>query len=456
MNSFIHADRVHRLVKEALDRGAAQSLEEAEALFQRYQLVLEISSVDALKASQQASLLTAVTLARRVFLGGVLVHLTVDTPLLVPLPLPRTLRAAIEELGARICDEMVDEVIPRIVISDTPTARRFPFEVRTLARGWRGGIVPVESPEGPDAPAMPLASMLAAALAINEAFLYVRAENTAAGHRAPGLSLWNPQPGADWLRTDPDEPVLELLPSRLWLLGLGHLGQAYLWALGLLPYINSKDLELVLQDVDTITPSTESTSVLTEASLLGQKKTRCMAAWAERRGFSTTIQERRFSTGFHRQSEEPPLLLCGLDNALGRRALDEAGFEFVIEAGLGRGYQDFRTLRVHTLPGTRTASQIWPPTSDAPRTPPSPAYQRLLNDGIVDRCGMTLLAGKAVGAPFVGATAACLVVAQVLRILHGGIPLQLLDLDLEWPEHLEVVPQKRDFSGFNPGFVRVA
>ena len=24
---------------------------------------------------------------------------------------------------------------------------------------------------------------------------------------------------------------------RLWLIGLGHLGQAYLWALGLLPYL---------------------------------------------------------------------------------------------------------------------------------------------------------------------------------------------------------------------------
>ena len=81
------------------------------------------------------------------------------------------------------------------------------------------------------------------------------------------------------------EPELSLLPARLWLIGLGHLGQAYLWALGLLPFARPQDLRLVLQDIDIITPSTESTSVLSNAALIGQKKTRVMAAWAERRGF---------------------------------------------------------------------------------------------------------------------------------------------------------------------------
>jgi hypothetical protein len=455
MSPFTPADRLHRLIKEPLDRGTARSLEEAEALFRRFRLELEISAADALSATHQASLLTAVTLARRVFLGGVTVCLKVDAPRLVPLPLPRTLGAAVEALGARVSHEAVNNAVPRIVIGGGPRRRSAQFEVRTSTRGWRGGIVPIESPEDSPTPCMPLAAMLAAALAINEAFLYVRAENAAAGRRSLGLSLWNPQPNGAWLRADVDEPTLELLPSRLWLLGLGHLGQAYLWALGLLPYAEARSLDIVLQDVDIITPSTESTSILTDASLLGLKKTRSMAAWAERRGFCTTIHERRFSAGFHRQADEPPVLLCGLDNAHGRRALDGAGFDLVVEAGLGRGYQDFRSLRLHTLPATRTAAQLWPPTPDAPH-PISPAYQALLEQRVVDRCGMTLLAGKAVGAPFVGAVAASLVVAQVLRVLHGGAPLQLLDLDLQWPEHLEVVRQQRDFSRFNPGFVRAA
>jgi len=36
----------------------------------------------------------------------------------------------------------------------------------------------------------------------------------------------------------------------LWLIGLGHLGQAYLRALGLLPFARPQDLSLILQDID--------------------------------------------------------------------------------------------------------------------------------------------------------------------------------------------------------------
>ena len=36
------------------------------------------------------------------------------------------------------------------------------------------------------------------------------------------------------------------LPSRLWLIGLGHLGQTYMWGLGLLPYSNPEVTPLFL------------------------------------------------------------------------------------------------------------------------------------------------------------------------------------------------------------------
>lgn len=47
-------------------------------------------------------------------------------------------------------------------------------------------------------------------------------------------------------------------------------------------------------------------------------------------------------------------------------------------------------------------------------------YQAVLRKGQLDQCGVTLLAGEAVGAPFVGSVAACLTVSEVLRLLHGG------------------------------------
>ena len=83
------------------------------------------------------------------------------------------------------------------------------------------------------------------------------------------------------------------------------------------------------------------------------------------------------------------------------------------------------------------------------------AYQRMLKDGELDACAVTLLAGKAVGAPFVGAVAACLAVAEVLRLLHGGLLHHLIDLDLQSPEHRTVASRPQTFEALNPGFVEV-
>lgn len=455
MDSFSAADSLHRLAKQALDSGGASSIAEAEAMLRGYRLDLAIGESEVGDPHHQAALLTAVALARRVFLGGVTITGSVDAPLLVPLPLGENLASAIVTLGGSIGAPTPGT--PRVTIGGRPQPRRDGFHVRAICEGWRGGIVPAHgNGTFEKGRVVPLAAVLSAALAINEAFSYVRREGGAVGRRRVGLSLWQPSPAQDWLAPTEDEPRLEYLPARLWLIGLGHLGQAYLWGLGLLPYANPSALSLVLQDVDVITPSTESTSILTDASMVGQKKTRAMAAWAERRKFSTTIHERMFDASFRRRDDEPALALCGLDNALGRGALDQVGFDFVVEAGLGRGFRDFRTIRLHTLPTTRLAADIWKVDDSGEDLSTRPAYQRMLKNGELDRCGITLLAGKAVGAPFVGAVAACLALSEILRLLHGGPQYQLVDLDLQGMEHRSVIPRSRDFSHWNPGYVMAA
>ena len=105
-----------------------------------------------------------------------------------------------------------------------------------------------------------------------DAGTFVRSGSPAAERRPLGLSLWRPSPDTDWTFDGTDEPEPSYLPTRLWLLGLGHLGQAFLWGLGLFRYPDPANVSLVLQDFDTITPATESTSVLTDATLVGQKK----------------------------------------------------------------------------------------------------------------------------------------------------------------------------------------
>jgi hypothetical protein len=452
MTNFSHADCLHRLVKEALDRGAASSLAEAETMFRGYRLKFTIASTEADDPSHQAALLTGVALAKRVFLGGVSVSGALSAALKVPLPAGKTIGEAVIYLGGTIADG--DPEDPTITIGGAPQPRSERFHIRTLYAGWRGGIVPAHAELAPvAAPVMPLAAMLSAALAVNEAFFHVQSGKSVFGRRPTGLSLWNPASDTDWLSGPCQEPSLLYLPSKLWLIGLGHLGQAYLWGLGLLPYPDPTGAALVLQDVDVITPSTESTSILTDRAQLGQKKTRATAAWCERRGFNVAIQERLFGADFMRQPDEPAVALCGLDNALGRQALDQVGFNFVVEAGLGRGYKDFRTIRLHTLPGPRPATSIWAGEAGSEALENRPGYQKMLKDGELDRCGITLLAGKGIGAPFVGAIASALALSEVLRLLHGGPLFQVVELDLQGIEHRAAIHHPSNFEGFNPGYI---
>lgn len=110
-------------------------------------------------------------------------------------------------------------------------------------------------------------------------------------------------------------------------------------------------------------------------------------------------------------------------------------------------------MRLHTLPGPRPASAIWNNPDPSENVEMRPGYQELLSSGELDRCGVTLLAGKAVGAPFVGAVASCLALSEILRLLHGGIMHELLDLDLQAVDYRAAVPHPNDFSHLNPGYV---
>ena len=451
MSIFTPSDTLHRLVKQALDSGEAKSLREAEALYRGYCLCVELEDAASTRLDDQIALLTAVALGSRVFLGGVKVVGIDDAPLLAPFPLGQTLRSAVIRLGGR-CVTRAPKQAPHLLIGASARPRAEGFAMRIVYSGWRSGVVPADLEfDGSEGFTIAVAPVLGAALGVSEAFAFVQSRYGVAGRRAVGLSLWNVS--SHWLNADALAPRTKYLPSALWLIGLGHLGQAYLWALSALPYADPKSVSLVLQDIDTITPSTWSTSVLTAKKMAGRMKTREVSSWIERRGFRSRLTERLFDRNCKRSEDEPAIALCGLDNALGRQSFDDAGFSLVVEAGLGRGHRDFKTMRLHTLPSSRRSADIWK-VQDAvdPDTSP-PAYGDMLNAGALDRCGVTLLAGKAVGAPFVGMVAACLALSEVLRLLNGGDLHELIDLDLGAIEHRSVVRQSRDFSWLNPGYV---
>src|SRR5205814_6855699 len=113
--------------------------------------------------------------------------------------------------------------------------------------GWAGGILSRPGITLARRPEFPPAGVLAGAVGVAEAFQAIRG-NVRAGHRDHGLSLWRPD--IEWVDPSGYGPEMTGLPApnKLHLLGLGHLGQAYLWTLGWLPYPSTNDVELVLQD----------------------------------------------------------------------------------------------------------------------------------------------------------------------------------------------------------------
>jgi hypothetical protein len=452
----VDSHTLNRTTKIEIDEGRASSFEEADALTRTYRVQISLGTGIAVDLTQQAMLLTVVNAAARAFPGGVFVRADADPVMATPWARGQHLSEALRDLGAGSAGEL-DVGIPTIVIGDAP-APSGPLVVYPTWRGWTAGVV--ESPAGrfEDPPGFPLAGVLAGGLAVSEAFQFVRG-NPESGRRSIGLSLWRPD--LDWRDQEAIGPECVYLPANWWLLGLGHLGQAYAWAIGSLPYSEPGQVKIVLQDTDTVVPANESTGMLVLPGHSGEKKTRTLAGRLEALGLTTAIVERRFDGASRRRSEEPSLALAGFDDPNPRRSLELAGFERVIDVGLGSGPRQYLDILLHSFPSSIKAAELWPATSER-RTHALlelPAYRALIESTTESghltpaaaRCGVTELAGRTVGAAFVGVVAGTLAVAEPLRLVNGGGSFESISLSLKSTSHLQVVANPiapRPLAGF--------
>lgn len=278
-----------------------------------------------------------------------------------------------------------------------------------------------------------------------------------AGRRAVGLSLWRPERCDTWLNGEEKGPTLNYLPAKLWIIGLGHLGQSFLWTLGFLPYARPEDISLVLQDFDILSDANDSTSPLTFAPVRKERKTRAIAKWCEDRGFQTAIVERLFTSDFKVGSDEPIIGICGVDNAIARSALEDVGFSRIIEAGLGKGDQEYLAFQVHTFPGMNNAKERWGKAAeDLPikRDVLKPAYKALSKTGL-DECGIASLAGRSVGACFVGMVTSTIMVAELLRMVHGAHAYAIIDGSLRSLNNRTVILNELWSNILNPGITYI-
>jgi hypothetical protein len=432
----VDPDRFDRVVKLLVDSDPTLTFEAAASILRTYRLQITVGDDACRDPAWQAAVLTAVNTGARAVHGGVSVRLRDDPPCVVPWARGQRLGHVIAELGGELIapSDDLDHGVPTIAFGadallPAPTPGGAP-RLRAFAQQWVAGVRP-DGGECGAAPASALAGVLAAAVAVAECFQWLRGHRVA-GERSVRISLWDPEGGSDG-------PVVSELPGELWLLGLGHLGQAYAWLLTMLPYPLEGARPIMLQDDDRLSVANRSTSMLHRAEAVGMRKTRLTASALEPLSWDAAIVERRYQGGRLYARGEPQVLLGGVDNPEARRALDDAGFPLIVDAGLGAGPDGFLGMTIRRFPGGRSPREVWPAGVPPRRPQPRGAGYAALQAETGDQCGVELLAGRSVATAFVGVTAACWVIGGLMRELHGGPALTLVDHSLRNPDRVLTV-----------------
>jgi hypothetical protein len=378
--------------------------------------------------SLQAALLTAVNAGKRCFLGGVSVVLPKNVANLLPWPTESSLNQVVTDLGAVLATPSYSSVSHTLYFG----AASDPVEdgLSVVCSGWRGGVAPADQHLSLQSSYdFATGGVLAGSLGVAKGFFRVTGLSSRFVTEPQGLSLWRPD--VNWLKDEADGPRLEILPLGMWLLGLGHLGQAYVWNLGLLPYPTPNLAKIFLQDFDQVVAANWNAGLLCDEASPGKLKTRLCNIWLEARGFRTRLVERPFDEMTRRTGEEPFIALCGFDNTKSRSYLEDAGFDLVVECGLGGGTSNFDDIVMHTFPdASRTAKALWGDEASSGLQPHSEAFHQAFH--VTGDCGILLetLEGKAISSSFVGAYAGAMTIGELLRGLHGGSRCELVKVQL--------------------------
>lgn len=418
-----------RITKALTDAARAGSFQEAEARLDAIRVAVVVAADQRVTAAGQAAVLTAVATACKCF-GRVTLVSDADPPLIARLPAGPSLYAAARRLGAKIARTPSARTTHAIMIGEARCDA--PWIIRCWWDRWLSGTRVREEIMG-DA-RLALAGVFAAALAMRQIFTCVLAAKTLRA-RDTTVSLWAPWEAADRNASGPESFDV---PDHLWFLGLGHLGQGFIWNLCLL---GARGGRAVVQDDQTIGEENEATSLLVLNGDIGERKTRIAARWLGAAGWTASILERRHHGDIRLLQEDPPYLLSGLDRIEPRLTMARHGFDYMIDAGLGHGPHDFDGIQLRVIAKGDSPDDLW----NAPglvfedalsRRQSSAAYKDLETQ--IGQCGIVRFAEASTSVPFVGAAAGALVIAQAIRLASLNATTRFLQMQMGAPDMASV------------------
>lgn len=420
-----------RVTKALTDGGRAGSFEEAEARLNsvRVDIVLDPDQADT--TAGQAAALTAIATARKCF-GRVTLVLGKDARLVAALPMGDTVKVAAQRLGARTDTQASKLATHTICIGDVPEAGN--WSVRCWWDRWLTGTRAFDDDKPGDS-RLALSGVFAGAIAVRQVFACVLAGRDIRP-RDTTVSLWTPWQPANIEEIGPERFDI---PDKLWLLGLGHLGQAFVWTLCFLG--GEGDRFAVLQDDQAISEENEATSllVLPGDEEIGEKKVRVADMWLANAGWKTSLLERRHAGDIALVDGDPTILLSGLDRLKPRLVLAKHGFPYMVDAGIGHGPGDFEGIQVRTIVNGQPPNGLWSASALAEDAKEGmkglldrPAYLEL--ERHVGECGKVSFAQASVAVPFVGAATGAIVIGQAIRLASLQAAPIFLQMELGAPE----------------------
>jgi hypothetical protein len=422
--------KLSRITKARIDRlSDNMDFDVAETSLGLIHVAVILSPAQAGTAAGQAAALTAIATCVKCF-GNATLLADPEAKLVKKLAIGETLGASVKALGGNIEPAIPQNVTHAIAIGDGLDVS-CPIVIRCWWDRWLSGVVPAFDNRLLGASDNPLAGIFSGALAVREVFSTFLGSSRA-GNRVSLLSLWEP-----WLHPEVATagPAEVYMPSKFWFIGLGHLGQGYLWNLGFLPRVGSL---AVLQDDQLAGEENVATGLLTRASDVNVLKTRIAAKWLEGAAWQTSLIERRHHGDIFPQDGDPAIVITGLDDPQPRREIACAGFSYMLDAGVGGGPVDFESLQISLLKKGTDPSKFWPgsvqPKDIEALMQRKPYRDHSGNGG----CGTVSLAQASVAVPFVGAAVGAVVMAQAIRLASMLPTVKIMGMQLSSPGMVSV------------------
>ena len=392
-----------------------QSFEESAKTADALRLAISVGRDVTESLPGQAMLLSMINSASRSFLGGVHVAGDLRTPCLVACSTESSLRDAATSLGARLEPATADTPVIAVGNVETPAVGVW-INVRGAVAGvstrFKGGYF--------DPSCFVPAAILSGALAIARVFRFL------ALHRRDALLLADAS--VDLLPGLGGEEIFAAsVPTQLWVLGAGHLGQSFLWSLAAM-HASLEAFDVAVQDMQDGGFANISTSLLTTSATLGKNKATFCSNWLNDRGAASRDVPEAFLPTTRVGAERT--LVAGLHDLTTRMLLEMSGARAIFDVGIGGRSDNFMRFATHVFPGPLLAETAFVPAgNDADLAYQeyliaSPAYQALATTS-EQACGLYNLASTAVGVSFVGLGVSAITLGLLASQTLGGTPYKV-------------------------------